>query len=51
MANFGQGKNESFSVTEDLSAKQYFLMKKGTTKFFCVIGRHCWWSSYWAAAR
>ena len=31
MANQGQGWDESYTVSEDLSAKQFFVLKEGTT--------------------
>ena len=31
MANQGQGWDESYTISEDLSAKQFFCMKEGTT--------------------
>ena len=34
----GSGRDESFKVSEDLSAKQYFLMKQGTTLNSALLG-------------
>ena len=31
MANQGQGWDESYTISEDLSAKQFFVLKEGTT--------------------